>query len=80
MTTSHKLVLTAVGMALVVLVYGLSQWHWYLVETGAVFIALPVVIAIVARLSPDRTAVAFGAGATELTSTALMIGSQNSPR
>ena len=74
MTTTHKLVLAAVGIALVLLVYGLSQWHWYLVEMGAVFIALTVVMAIIARVSPDRTAVAFGVGAANLTSVALMIG------
>jgi len=74
MTTTHKLVLAAVGIALALLVYGLSQWHWYLVEMGAVFVALTVVMAIMARMSPDRTAVEFGAGAAALTSVALMIG------
>lgn len=74
MTTTHKLVLAAVGIALILLVYGLSQWHWYLVEMGAVFVALTVVMAIIARVSPDRTAVEFGVGAANLTSVALMIG------
>ncbi len=74
MTTTHKLVLAAVGIALALLVYGLSQWHWYLIEMGAVFVALSVVMAIIARISPDRTAVEFCAGAAALTSVALMIG------
>jgi uncharacterized ion transporter superfamily protein YfcC len=74
MTTQHKLILSAVGLSLVLLVYGLSQWNWYLVEMEAVFLGLMVVIAIIARLSPDRTAVEFGAGAAALTSVALMIG------
>jgi len=74
MTTTHKLVLATVGIAMALLVYGLSQWHWYLVEMGAVFIALTVVMAIMARMSPDRTAAEFGAGAAALTSVALMIG------
>ncbi len=74
MTTTHKLVLAAVGIAMVVLVYGLSQWRWYLVEMGAVFVALTVVMAIITRMSPDRTAVEFGAGAAALTSVALLIG------
>jgi uncharacterized ion transporter superfamily protein YfcC len=74
MTTTHKLVLAAVGIAMALLVYGLSQWHWYLVEMGAVFVALTVVMAIIARMSPDRTAVEFGAGAAALTSVALLIG------
>jgi len=74
MTTMHKLVLAAVGMALAVMVYGLSQWDWYMVEMGAVFVALAVVMAIIARMSPDRTAVEFGSGAAALTSVALLIG------
>jgi len=74
MTTTHKLVLAAVGIALALLVYGLSQWDWYLVEMGAVFVALTVIMAVMARISPDRTAVEFGTGAAALTSVALMIG------
>ena len=74
MTTIHKLVLAAVGIVLALLVHGLSQWHWYLVEMGAVFVALTVVMAILARMSPDRTAAEFGTGASALTSVALMIG------
>jgi uncharacterized ion transporter superfamily protein YfcC len=74
MTTTHKLVLAALGMALALLVYGLSEWQWYLVEMGAVFVALTVVMAAIAGLSPDRTALEFGEGAASLTSVALMIG------
>jgi uncharacterized ion transporter superfamily protein YfcC len=74
MTTTHKLILAAVGISQLVLVYGLSQWSWYLVEMQAVFVALTIIIAIVARMSPDRTAVEFGAGAASLTSVALLIG------
>ncbi len=74
MTTTHKLILAAVGIAMAAMVYGLSQWQWYLVEMGAVFIALTVVMAIIARMSPDRTAVEFGTGAANLTSVALLIG------
>lgn len=74
MTTTHKLVLAAVVAALALLVYGLSEWQWYLVEMGAVFVALTVVMAVMARLGPDRTAIEFGEGAASLTSVALMIG------
>ena len=74
LTTTHKLILAVVGISQIVLVYGLSQWHWYLVEMQAVFVALVLMIAIIARMSPDRAAVEFGAGAASLTSTALLIG------
>jgi uncharacterized ion transporter superfamily protein YfcC len=74
MTSTHQWVLLAVIVTLIVLIYGLSRWHWYLVEMGALFVALSIVLAIIGRMSPDRTAIEFGKGATELTTTALMIG------
>ena len=74
MTSTHRWVLITVGLFLAVLIYGLSRWHWYLVEMGALFVAMAVVLAVIARMSPDRTAVEFGKGAAELTTTALMIG------
>lgn len=74
MTSTHRWVLAAVVVTLLVLIYGLSRWHWYLVEMGALFVALAIVLAFIARMSPDRTAIEFGKGAAELTTTALMIG------
>ena len=74
MTITHKQVLAAVAISQIVLVYGLSQWQWFLVEMQALFVALTVIIAIIARMRPDRTAVEFGAGAASFTSVALLIG------
>jgi uncharacterized ion transporter superfamily protein YfcC len=74
MTAAHKRVLFVLFAVLAVLVYGLSQWHWYLVEMGALFVGLTIVLAVMSRMTPDRTAIEFGKGAAELTTTALMIG------
>lgn len=74
LTPRHRWVLIALAAMLVILVYGLSRWHWYLIEMGALFVAVTLVLAAIARMSPDRTAVTFGVGAAELTTTALMIG------
>jgi uncharacterized ion transporter superfamily protein YfcC len=74
MTATHRWVLAAMTALLLLLVVGLSLWGWYLVEMGALFVAMAVVIAAIARMSPDRTAIEFGRGAAELTVTALMIG------
>jgi uncharacterized ion transporter superfamily protein YfcC len=73
-TAKRKLVLAAVLLTLVVLVYGLAREGWYLMEMSALFLALAIVIALIARVGPDRTAVEFTRGATELTTTALLIG------
>jgi uncharacterized ion transporter superfamily protein YfcC len=74
LTLSHRWVLGVLLIVLSILVYGLSRWHWYLVEMGALFVGLTVALAVIGRMSPDRTAVEFGKGAAELTTTALMIG------
>lgn len=74
LTGRHRLVLGVLLVALVVLVVGLTQWHWYLVEMGALFVLLTIVIAAIDRMHPDKAARTFGIGAAELTSTALMIG------
>jgi uncharacterized ion transporter superfamily protein YfcC len=50
------------------------MWGWYLIEMGALFLALSLVLAAVGRIGPDRAARTFAAGAAELTTTALLIG------
>ena len=74
LTGRHRLVLLSLLAALVLLIYGLEAWHWYLVEMGALFLGLCVVMALVSRLSADDAAREFGVGASELTMTALLVG------
>ncbi len=73
-TTKQKLILSVAGIAMVLLIVGMSKWHWGLDEMQGVFVALTLIIAIIARISPDRAAVEFGKGAASLTSVALLIG------
>ena len=73
----YWIIFLVISLALLLIIYGISElsgWNWYLIELGAVFLALTVIVAIIARLSPDRTAIEFSNGATELTTTALLIG------
>jgi uncharacterized ion transporter superfamily protein YfcC len=74
MTPTHKVVLGTVMLALAGLVWGLAREGWYLVEMSAMFLALTVVLAAIARIDVNRTARLFGEGAAELTMTALLIG------
>ena len=64
------LVLASLGL----IVYGLKFWDWYIIEMGAVFLGLTIVLAVIGRIHPDETARQFCEGATELTTTALLIG------
>jgi uncharacterized ion transporter superfamily protein YfcC len=74
MTATHKLILAICGIAMALLLYGMSKWHWSLDEMQGVFVALTLIIAIIARMRPDRVAAEFGVGAASLTSVALLIG------
>jgi len=74
MTTRHKGILLSTMAALVLLVFGIYQYSWYLVELGAMFFALAVVVGLISKLNMNETAKIFGKGASELTATALLIG------
>jgi uncharacterized ion transporter superfamily protein YfcC len=74
MTLRHVLILLSMVVAVGVIIYGLQVLGWYLVEMGAVFLALALLAAVVAGLSPDTAAESFTKGTMELTGTALLIG------
>jgi uncharacterized ion transporter superfamily protein YfcC len=74
LTGVHVAVLVAIGLALAALIWGLKTKGWYLVEMGALFVGLTLILGLVSRLGIDRTAKEFCSGAAELTTTALLIG------
>jgi hypothetical protein len=71
---THMLVLLTAVAGLALLVWGLTARGWYLVEMSALFLALALAIALVARIPADAAARTFGEGAAELTMTALLVG------
>lgn len=74
LTGRHRLSLAILAATLVLMVVGLTRWHWYLVEMSALFLGLTIVLSAVARITPDTTARTFCEGAAELSTTALLIG------
>ncbi|TVR33016.1 MAG: YfcC family protein [Balneolaceae bacterium] len=70
----HSFVLMATGLVLVGMVVGIYYYDWYLVELGAIFVALAAVAGLLSGIGVNRTATVFGNGAAELTMTALLIG------
>jgi uncharacterized ion transporter superfamily protein YfcC len=74
MTGVQKRIMTAVGAAMLILIYGMIVWKWGLFEMQGLFAGLVLVIAILARMSPDKTATEFSIGAGSLTSVAILIG------
>lgn len=74
LTARHWLTLGLLAATLVLMVVGLTRWHWYLNEMGALFLGLTIVLGVVGRLGADATARTFCEGAAELSTTALLIG------
>ena len=74
LTMRHSIILVFVVATLILLVWGISQKGWYLVELGAIFVALGIIAGLIGRLSLNAIAKTFSSGAAELTGTALLIG------
>lgn len=70
----RKLILLVTVLTLALLVFGISQYGWYLVELSALFLALAIVIGLMSGFGVNTTASEFTKGAAELTGTALLIG------
>jgi uncharacterized ion transporter superfamily protein YfcC len=73
-TPGRVAILVAFVAALAVFVWGTKVHEWYLTELAALFLALGLLAAVFARLSPNATAREFCSGAAEMTTTALLIG------
>ena len=74
MTGRHKAVVAMTLAALAAMVYGIVFPKWYIVELGAIFLALALLGGIVGGLGANATAKRFAEGASELAGTALLIG------
>ena len=72
--TQEKAVLLVFAAAIVLLVVGVIRWGWYMDEISALFIGMAIVMAAVARMTPNEFAVTFGQGMSEIASGALVIG------
>jgi len=70
----EKVVLLVFGASIALLVYGVITWGWYMDEISALFMGMAIVIAFVARMTPNDFAVTFGQGMSEIASGALVIG------
>jgi uncharacterized ion transporter superfamily protein YfcC len=73
LTSTHKVVLWMFLLTLVVMIFGVTQYKWYIEEIAALFLVMGILIGIVGRLSADEFVAAFLHGAKDLVSTALII-------
>ncbi len=74
MTGRHVAVVLMTVAALGAMVYGIAVLHWYILELGAIFLALAILAGLAGGLGANGSARRFAEGAAELAGTALLIG------
>ena len=67
-------ILVAFVLAIIGFVAGVALKGWYIAELNAVFLALGLVAAVIARMSPGEASRTFIRGASEMTAAALIVG------
>jgi uncharacterized ion transporter superfamily protein YfcC len=74
LTRPRKLVLSVFFLSLALLIFGVSQWGWYIDEISGLFLAMGLVAALLARLPVQEAIDAFRQGASDMMNAALVIG------
>lgn len=74
LTRSLILLLICCVLAIAVFIFGAVQWGWFLGELSATFLGLTLFASLLGKLTLNRTAQTFTAGASQLTPVALIIG------
>jgi len=74
LTLRQNAVLGVFFLGIGILVWGVLQHAWYIIEIAALFVALGIVMGAVGGLGGNDTAAAFMEGARDLVSTAIIIG------
>lgn len=74
MTTPRTVILIVFFIGLVAFVYGAANHGWYIGELNAVFLAIGLVAAAIARIPPGETSRTFLEGAAKMTAPALIVG------
>ena len=71
---AEKAILCVFAASIALLVFGVINWGWYMDEIAALFIGMAIVVAAIAKMTPNEFAVTFGSGMAEIASGALVIG------
>ena len=74
LTGRQKAILAVLGVTVVLLVVGVTQWEWYLPEITGLFLLMGFVCGIIAGFSANRIAEELLAGAKDILSAALVVG------
>ena len=74
MTGPRIAILLVFILGLVAFVYGAASYHWYINELNAIFFAIGLLAAAIARISPSETSRTFLEGAAKMAAPALIVG------
>ena len=74
MTGRQKAILAVLGLTVILLVVGVTQWEWYLPEITGLFLVMGLVCGFIAGFSGNRIAEELMAGAKDILSAALVVG------
>jgi uncharacterized ion transporter superfamily protein YfcC len=74
LTPERVVIMLSLAAMIGIFAYGVAEYEWYFAELCALFIGVGLLAAILGRLSPNKTAETFCIGASEMTTTALLIG------
>ncbi len=72
-TGTRRAILIAFLLGLLVLVYGVNSYGWYISEISALFLALGLLAAVIARMNPNQAVAAFTDGAKDMMTAGLVI-------
>ncbi|WPO76995.1 YfcC family protein [Flavobacterium sp. KACC 22761] len=70
----RKIILYALFASILILIYGVSNYDWYINEISALFLALAIFVSIIYRMSMSKAIDAFVLGAKDMMTAALVIG------
>lgn len=70
----RKIILYALFASILILIYGVSNYDWYINEISALFLALAIFVSIIYRMSVSKAIDAFVLGAKDMMTAALVIG------
>lgn len=73
-TTVHKLVLTVFVLGLILIIYGVTNWDFYIDEISAIFLGMAIIASIIGRINPNDMATNFIRGAADIATGALVVG------
>nr|WP_294780619.1 Na+/H+ antiporter NhaC family protein [uncultured Flavobacterium sp.] len=71
---ARKVILYALFATILILIYGVSNYDWYINEIAALFLALAIFVSIIYRMSMSKAIDAFVLGAKDMMTAALVIG------